>query len=168
MGFVGVAGVGGYGRRSRSVCRRTRIVAVAVAPRQIGDDYWIGGNVSEEAISELSPKSVMLLKTSAEEGVTAEEVQKFCVEKGIDMKWVPVAPKMADRELADEIVNLLSAQEKPVLIECASGVRAGAALSIYMARENGMSFEEIRELAVEQAMNWPEVPPLAKWVSESV
>eukprot|EP00189_Rhodosorus_marinus_P010736 CAMPEP_0184740900 /NCGR_PEP_ID=MMETSP0315-20130426/3961_1 /TAXON_ID=101924 /ORGANISM="Rhodosorus marinus, Strain UTEX LB 2760" /LENGTH=168 /DNA_ID=CAMNT_0027210899 /DNA_START=65 /DNA_END=571 /DNA_ORIENTATION=+ len=168
MGFVGFAGVGGNGSWGTSVCRRTRSVAFAVAPRQIGDDYWIGGDVSKEAISELSPKSLMLLKTSAEEGVTAEEVQKFCQEKGIDMKWVPVAPKMADRELADEIVNLLSAQEKPVLIECSGSVRAGAALSIHMAREKGMSFEEIRDMAVEKSLAWPDIPPLTKWVSESV
>jgi len=74
----------------------------------------------------------------------------------------------ADRELADEIVNLLAAQEKPVLIECSAGTRAGAALSIYMARENGFSFEEIREMALAKSMKWPEVPPLAEWVSQSV
>jgi len=94
MGFVGAARVGRYGTRGSSVCRRTRNVAFAVAPKQIFDDYWIGGDVSEEAISELSPKSVMLLKTSAEEGVTADEVKQFCEEKGIDMKWVPVSPKI--------------------------------------------------------------------------
>ena len=86
---------------------------------------------------------------------TAASISFECIEINVDALTV---------ELADKVAAALSGMPKPVLIQCKTANRAGAALILSIAKQRGYNFRAAMQLAVDMelkfAAGFPLVPPV--------
>lgn len=113
-------------------------------------------------------RSVLFLRGAAEAGPTAADRSSQAVEAGVEFEAVPLAPAAADAATADAVVAALDRLPQPVLIECASGTRAGAVASLWRGRRGGLTADAVVAEAQASGLGWVNVPPLKAWVTANV
>mmetsp|Transcript_39731 Transcript_39731/g.158071 ORF Transcript_39731/g.158071 Transcript_39731/m.158071 type:complete len:97 (+) Transcript_39731:267-557(+) len=71
-------------------------------------------------------------------------------------------------ELAESACTLLAGLPTPCLVECASGRRAGAVLSIYDARKHDLTPNEAQVKAKQMGLTFLSSPALLPWVVAAI
>lgn len=113
-------------------------------------------------------RSVLFLRGAAEAGPTAADRSAQAAAAGVEFEAVPLAPAAANAATAAAVVAALDRLPPPVLIECASGTRAGAVASLWRGRRGGLTADEVVAEAEASGLGWVNVPPLKAWVKANV
>lgn len=110
--------------------------------------------------------TVIYLRPEDEAGVELAARAGQCKERDVAFVHVPFDAGKADSVLAESVVSALEGAARPVLIECKSGKRAGAAASL--AGGKGKEWEHVEKEARDLGLLWVGSDPLAKWVKENL
>jgi uncharacterized protein (TIGR01244 family) len=112
--------------------------------KKINDEITVAGQVTPEQLKQAAQegfKSVLNLRASGEEGFMPDEEQQAEV-AGLTYVNIPVKKEEISDELTSQILKEIDELPKPVLVHCASGMRAGAMACMHMATREGMTADE--------------------------
>ncbi|GAB0491606.1 hypothetical protein MMPV_002860 [Pyropia vietnamensis] len=153
-------------------------VMTAGAPRRLEGEGGLGicgvlpsldaSLASDGGDGEPAYRSVLFLRGTAEAGPTAADRAAQAAAAGMGFEAVPLAPASADAATATAVVAALDRLPPPVLIECASGTRAGAVASLWRGRREGLTADAVVARAEASGLGWVNVPPLKAWVTANV
>lgn len=134
----------------------------------INDQFGVQGQLTPEQLQNLKNtrfKSLLNLRFPDEEGFLDDEEQ-LAEAAGLQYLNLPVNPANIDRELTDKIVQHLDTLEKPTLIHCKSGMRAGLIGLTYVANLQGLTVNWALEMGKQLGLNF-EAQPQFKQAIES-
>lgn len=109
--------------------------------QQINSELAIAGQVTPEALEQAAKsgyKAVLNLRSPSEEGFLDNEPQQ-AEAAGLAYANIPVSPKALSHELADQVLAQIEQFPKPVLVHCASGMRASLMALLRAATQQGMT-----------------------------
>ena len=111
---------------------------------KLSEDVTVTGQVTPEQLRQAAKEgfhSVLNLRAPEEQGVLADEK---VVAENVVLSYIniPVRKMEISDALATQVLAEIDNLPKPVLIHCASGMRAGAMAFMHMATRHGMSAED--------------------------
>jgi uncharacterized protein (TIGR01244 family) len=112
--------------------------------KRINDQITVAGQIAPEQLKQAAQegfKSVLNLRASSEEGFMPDE-EKQAEAAGLTYVNIPVKKEEISDELTTRVLKQIDELPKPVLVHCASGMRAGAMACMHMATREGMTAEE--------------------------
>ena len=117
--------------------------------REVNQELAIAGQLTPFDLQEVASsgfKSVLNLRHPAEEGFLLDEQQQ-AEASGLRYVNLPVTPETMGDELTTSVLQEIDELPKPLLVHCASGMRAGAMTLMQFATRNGMTADEAFEVA---------------------
>jgi uncharacterized protein (TIGR01244 family) len=93
---------------------------------------------------------------------------RLAAELGLHYENVPVRLEQVDDALVRRVGERLAAVEKPVLVHCAHGRRAGAMVLMHLAVERGLTAPQCLGLAKAMGYDCESQPQLAQLVAQYV
>ena len=111
---------------------------------KVNEQITVAGQIAPEQLKQAAQegfKSVLNLRASGEEGFLPDE-EKQAKAAGLTYVNIPVKKEEISDELTSQVLKEIDELPKPVLVHCASGMRAGAMACMYMATRDGMTAEE--------------------------
>jgi len=112
--------------------------------KRINDDITVTGQIPPEGLKQAARegfKSVLNLRAPDEEGFMPDEEQQAKA-AGLTYVNIPVKKEEISDEMTSQVLKEIDELPKPVLVHCASGMRAGAMACMHMATRAGMTAEE--------------------------
>ncbi len=137
---------------------------------KINDQITVAGQVAPEQFEEAARqgfKSVLNLRTPDEEGYLPDEEQQ-AEAAGLRYASIPVKKEEISDELTDNVLKEIDELPKPVLVHCASGMRAGAMAFMHMATREGLPAEEAMRRAQESGFDCNSEPQLKQFFEHYV
>ena len=124
------------------------------APPALNADRALPCEQAEVALAAGAHKSWLYLNSqaSADAGGLAARAQSA----GVSFAVVEVDKDALTLELADAVLAALAAAEKPCLVQCSTGTRAGAVLLLSLARQRGLNFGAAMQLALDMRLKFAE------------
>ncbi|MEA5503542.1 protein tyrosine phosphatase family protein [Halotia wernerae UHCC 0503] len=113
--------------------------------KKISDELTVTGQVTPQELQQVGYegfKSVLNLRSPDEEGFMNSEQQQ-AETAGLHYLNIPVKPNTISDELVTEVLQQIDQLPKPILIHCASGMRAGAIAFMHLATRQGMTPEQV-------------------------
>lgn len=119
--------------------------------RTIRDDLAIAGQISLEQLKQLARdgyRSVLNLRSPDETGYWADEQS---ITLGLNLYYLnlPLSRDMLDQATIRAVLQELEDLPKPVLVHCDTALRSAAIALIYVATDQGITYNQ----AFEKAMN---------------
>jgi len=130
--------------------------------KKINDQLSIAGQLTPaeiEEIPQLGFKSVMNLRSPAENGFLPEEKQQLEA-LGIPYTLTPVTLPSLNETLITQVVNLIDNLPKPALIHCGSALRAGYMVILYQATKEKMTLDAAKQYSLELGFDFESKAPL--------
>jgi len=140
--------------------------------KKINDQITAGGQPTATDIEQLKHdgfRTIVNLRTEGEEEQPLSPAKERQIVEQAGMKYVhlPVSPASIGPELVDKFRAQIAELPGPVLVHCASGMRAGAFSMMATATKQGWSGDETLEKA--KAMGFAcEAPELKQFVRSYV
>jgi uncharacterized protein (TIGR01244 family) len=119
--------------------------------KKVSDNLSVAGQITPKELQQLATegfKSVLNLRASDEEGFLNDEQQQV-KDLGLEYANIPLQAKQSDQEQTQKAIEQIDNLPKPVLIHCAGGARAGGIALIATAIQEGLSYEEVTQRAIE-------------------
>ena len=138
--------------------------------KRINDQITVTGQVTPEQLKQASQegfKSVLNLRASGEEGFMPDE-EKQATAAGLTYVNIPVKKEEISDELTSQVLKEIDGLPKPVLVHCASGMRAGAMAFMHLATRGGMTSEEAMEKAQAVGFDCSSEPQLKEFFESYV
>lgn len=135
---------------------------------KINDQLAVQGQFTPEQLQPLKDagfKSVLNLRSSDEEGFLHDE-QRLAEVAKLEYLNIPVNPAKIDSELILQLIQDIDQLEKPTLIHCKSGMRAGLMALLYIASRQKLSADQALEMGKELGFNF-EANPKFRQIIES-
>ena len=137
---------------------------------KVNEQITVAGQIAAEQFEVAAGqgfKSVLNLRAPGEEGSLPDEQQR-AEEAGLRYRNIPVKKEEISDELTSDVLQEIDALPKPVLVHCASGMRAGAMAFMHMATREGMSAEEAMRRAQESGFDCNSEPQLKQFFQRYV
>lgn len=138
---------------------------------RVDDKVDVGGALSRADVGRLARegyRTVIDLRTLNEEipgGVLGVDEEGAVVEAaGMRYESVPVSLAEADEALIERVGERMREAEKPVLMHCASGKRAGAMALVNLAVWRGMTAERCFSMASSMGFDCEDEPEMKRLV----
>lgn len=93
-------------------------------------------------------------------GLGPHEVRRWVRVHGLTYRQIPVLVTALDDATVDAVRHTLREVEKPVLLHCASGRRAGALALMHLGCEEGATVEQCLTRARAMGLDFEGLPPL--------
>jgi len=137
---------------------------------KVNEQLFVTGQVTTGVIQEAARdgyRSVLNLRAPEEPGVLPEEKQAV---EAAGLQYVnrPVRKDQISDALTTEVLAEIDRLPKPMLIHCASGMRAGAMAFMHMATRQGMTADEAMEKAQAQGFDCNSEPQLKAFFEQYV
>ncbi len=134
----------------------------------ITSDIATSGSINQHNLEELHQHGVQQIIDLREPREGTDEEQQWAADAGVDYVNLPVTRgKLPDDELVIQIGALLDqAGDKPTLLHCSSGNRAGIVLALYY-HQRGESVEQALDRARAAGARKSVIPALRKRLSNS-
>ena len=117
--------------------------------REVNQELAIAGQLTPLELQDVARsgfKSVLNLRHPAEAGFLSDEQQE-AEANGLRYLNMPVTPETMNDELTTSVLQQIDELPKPLLVHCASGMRAGAMTLMQFATRNGMTAEDTFDMA---------------------
>ena len=137
---------------------------------KVNDEITVAGQVAPEQFGEAAQqgfKSVLNLRAPDEEGYLPDEQQQ-AEAAGLRYVSIPVKKEEISDELTDDVLKEIDELPKPVLVHCASGMRAGAMAFMHMATRAGLPAEEAMSRAQASGFDCNSEPQLKQFFEHYV
>jgi len=137
---------------------------------KVNEQITVAGQITPKQLDEAARqgfKSVLNLRAADEEGFMADERQR-AEAAGLRYKNIPVKKEEISDELTTRVLKEIDELPKPVLVHCASGMRAGAMAFMHMATREGMSAEKAMSRAQESGFDCNSEPQLKQFFQHYV
>lgn len=140
--------------------------------KKINEQITVSGQPTAEDIAQLKDtgfRTIVNLRTEGEEDQPMSPAQEQQVVEQAGMKYLhlPVSPASMGPELVDKFRAQITDLPEPLLVHCASGMRAGAFSMMATATEEGWTGDETLEKA--KAMGFEcKAPELKQFVRSYV
>ena len=137
---------------------------------KVNKQITVAGQITPEQLDEAARqgfKSVLNLRAADEEGFMADERQR-AEAAGLRYENIPVKKEEISDELTTSVLKEIDELPKPVLVHCASGMRAGAMAFMHMATREGMSAEKAMSRAQESGFDCNSEPQLKQFFQHYV
>jgi len=138
--------------------------------KRINNQITVTGQVTPEQLKQASQegfKSVLNLRASGEEGFMPDE-EKQATAAGLTYVNIPVKKEEISDELTSQVLKEIDGLPKPVLVHCASGMRAGAMAFMHLATREGLTAEEAMGKAQEVGFDCSSEPQLKEFFESYV
>jgi len=132
---------------------------------KVNEQITVAGQITPKQLDEAARqgfKSVLNLRAADEEGFMADERHR-AEAAGLRYKNNPVKKEEISDELTTRVLKEIDELPKPVLVHCASGMRAGAMAFMHMATREGMSAEKAMSRAQESGFDCNFEPQLKQF-----
>jgi uncharacterized protein (TIGR01244 family) len=110
---------------------------------------------------------VLNLRAEGEEGYLPDEGQR-AEAAGLKYAHVPVRKEEISDELTTRVLAQIDELPKPLLVHCASGMRAGAMAFMHTATREGLSAEEVISRAQQSGFDCNSEPQLKQFLQHYV
>ncbi len=137
---------------------------------KVNEQITVTGQIAPEQFEEAAQqgfKSVLNLRAPDEEGYLPDEAQR-AEAAGLHYSSIPVKKEEISDELTTGVLKEIDELPKPVLVHCASGMRAGAMAFMHMATREGMSAEKAMSRAQESGFDCNSEPQLKQFFQHYV
>ena len=137
---------------------------------KVNEQITVAGQIAPEQLKQAAQegfKSVLNLRAADEEGYLPDERQR-AEAAGLQYANIPVKKEEISDELTMGVLKEIDELPKPVLIHCASGMRAGAMAFMHMATREGMSAEAAMKRAQESGFDCNSEPQLKQFFQHYV
>jgi len=137
---------------------------------KVNEQITVAGQITPKQLDEAARqgfKSVLNLRAADEEGFMADERHR-AEAAGLRYKNIPVKKEEISDELTTSVLKEIDELPKPVLVHCASGMRAGAMAFMHMATREGMSAEKAMSRAQESGFDCNSEPQLKQFFQHYV
>ncbi len=137
---------------------------------KVNEQITVAGQITPEQLDEAARqgfKSVLNLRAADEEGFMADERHR-AEAAGLRYENIPVKKEEISDELTTSVLKEIDELPKPVLVHCASGMRAGAMAFMHMATREGMSAEKAMSRAQESGFDCNSEPQLKQFFQHYV
>ena len=137
---------------------------------KVNEQITVAGQVAPEQLEEAARqgfKSVLNLRAPDEEGFMLDEGQR-AEAVGLRYASIPVKKEKISDELTTSVLEEIDELPKPVLVHCASGMRAGAMAFMHMATREGLPAEEAMSRAQERGFDCNSEPQLKQFFQHYV
>lgn len=127
---------------------------------KINEQLAVQGQLTPEQLQQLKDagfKSVLNLRSGDEEGFLDDE-QRLAEVAELEYLNTPVNPAKIDAELILQVMQDIDRLEKPTLIHCKSGMRAGLMALLYIASRQKMSADRALKMGKELGFNFESNP----------
>jgi len=138
--------------------------------KKINDNITVTGQVTKDELKQAANegfKSILNLRASGEEGFMPDE-EKQAEAAGLTYVNIPVKKEEISDELTTRVLKQIDGLPKPVLVHCASGMRAGAMAFMHLATREGLTAEEAMEKAQAVGFDCSSEPQLKKFFESYV
>lgn len=138
--------------------------------KKINDDMTVTGQITPEGLKQAAHegfKSVLNLRAPGEEGFLADE-DRQAQAAGLAYVNIPVKKEEISDELTSRVLKEIDGLPKPVLVHCASGMRAGAMAFMHLATREGMTAEEAMGKAQAVGFDCSSEPQLKQFFEQYV
>ena len=138
--------------------------------KKINDNMTVTGQITPEDLQQASQegfKSVLNLRAPGEEGFLPDEERQVQA-AGLAYKNIPVKKEEISDELTSQVLKVMDELPKPVLVHCASGMRAGAMAFMHLATREGMTAEEAMGKAQAVGFDCSSEPELKEFFEQYV
>lgn len=138
--------------------------------KKINDEITIAGQITPEQLQQAAQegyKSVFNLRSPEEQGFLPDEQQQAEF-TGLQYKHIPVKPNAMTEELTTQVLAEIDQLPKPVLIHCASAMRAGAMALMHLATREGMTPEQVFAKAASVGFDCSANPQIKQFVEQYI
>ncbi|MCU0567031.1 MAG: protein tyrosine phosphatase family protein [Oculatellaceae cyanobacterium Prado106] len=138
--------------------------------KQVSDDIAIAGQLNLAQLQEAAEEgfaAVLNLRSPDEEGSLSDE-QEQVEALGLDYINIPVATATINEDLTTQVLQTIDELPKPLLIHCASSMRAGAMAFMYVATRQGLTAEQAFEKANQMGFDCDAYPDLKAFFKQYV
>jgi uncharacterized protein (TIGR01244 family) len=138
--------------------------------KKISEELAVAGQLTPEQFQQAAQfgfKSVLNLRSPDEQGFVNDEPQ-FVSDAGLQYSNIPVQPNAISEELTTEVLKQIDELPKPILIHCASGMRAGAMAFMNLATRQGLTPEQVFSLAAEAGFDCNSSPQLKQFLEHYI
>jgi uncharacterized protein (TIGR01244 family) len=137
---------------------------------KVSNHITVAGQVSPEELKQAARegfKSVLNLRAAEEEGYLPDERQQ-AEAAGLRYASIPVKKEEISDALTTQVLAQMDELPKPILVHCASGMRAGAMAFMHMATREGLSAQEALSRAQEAGFDCNSEPQLKQFFQHYV
>jgi len=138
--------------------------------KKINDELSVAGQLNLEQLQQAATqgyKSILNLRSPEEEGFVKDE-QKQAEAAKLQYVNIPVKPDGMTEELTDKVLEQIDRLPKPLLIHCASSMRAGAMAFMNVATRQGMTPEQVFEKAAEAGFDCNAQPQMKQFLESYI
>jgi uncharacterized protein (TIGR01244 family) len=138
--------------------------------QRIDEDCAIARQLTLEQIQQLPQtefKSVLNLRSPEESGVLGDEQQRIEA-LGLTYANVPMPLDRLNSKLAEQVLSTMETLPKPILIYCASSLRASAIALLEIARRQELTPEQVVELGLTMGFDYEAHPNLKLFIYEHI
>lgn len=138
--------------------------------KKINEQLTVAGQVKAEQLQEAAAegyKSVLNLRSPEEEGFMKDE-QKQAEAAKLQYVNIPVKLDEMTEELTDKVLEQIDRLPKPLLIHCASSMRAGAMAFMNVATRQGMTSKQVFEKAAEAGFDCNAQPQMKQFLESYI
>lgn len=138
--------------------------------KKINEQLTVAGQLTVEQLQQASKqgyKAVLNLRSPEEQGFMQDEQQQAEV-AGLEYVNIPVKPDGMTGELTDRVLEQIDKLPKPILIHCASSMRAGAMAFMNVATRQGLTAEQLFEKASEAGFNCDSQPQMKQFLESYI
>ncbi|MBV6623004.1 MAG: protein tyrosine phosphatase family protein [Rivularia sp. (in: Bacteria)] len=138
--------------------------------KKINNDIAVSGQVTTQQLQQAAFagfKSVLNLRAPDENSLMKDE-QKQVENAGLNYTNIPVKVEKIDDELIDQILEKIDQLPKPLLIHCASGMRAGAMALMNIAIHEEMTTQEAFQTAQKLGFDCSSSPKLKEILEQYI
>ena len=137
---------------------------------KINDQFGVQGQLTPEQLQNLKNtgfQSLLNLRSPDEEGFLHDE-QQLAEAAGLQYLNLAVNPGKIDGELTEQFIQHLDCLEKPTLIHCKSGMRAGLIGLIYVAKKRKMTAKQALKMGKKLGFNFEDYPQFKQAIEDSL
>eukprot|EP00928_Gymnodinium_smaydae_P078952 TRINITY_DN629_c0_g2_i1.p1 TRINITY_DN629_c0_g2~~TRINITY_DN629_c0_g2_i1.p1 ORF type:complete len:421 (+),score=72.06 TRINITY_DN629_c0_g2_i1:56-1318(+) len=118
-----------------------------VAVPAVPGDIMLSGNMPQEVVAEMAKRCKGWLSVNKEDdpNIFRETIEAA----GATFAVLPLYPPQVPEGRAEELKKAIDTLPRPLMIQCKSGNRAGAALLLWLANKRGYSAQSAVQLAVD-------------------
>ncbi len=138
--------------------------------KRINDDITVTGQIPPEGLKQAARegfKSVLNLRAPDEEGFMPDEEQQ-AEAAGLTYVNIPVKKEEISDEMTSQVLKEIDELPKPLLVHCASGMRAGAMAFMHRATREGMRAKEAMGKAQDAGFDCNAEPQLKEFFEHYV